>query len=108
MKLSCKYFYKRSLGFPTRFEKILHDVNDCLRTFSEQTRNCFSADSGKHFDWCTPNTMIGLRLLLSAGQNISSKMPLWFVFNEDSNISAIFHSQTRVKNTLDKENCYTK
>ena len=97
-----------------RFEKILCDVNDCLRTFSEQTWNCFSADSNGTFKWWTPNTMteryfkcctFSLKILLSGGRTMSSSKWLRdLFFNENSNISpVIFHSQPRFEHRLGKK-----
>ena len=42
------------------FGKILHDVNNHLRTFFEQTRDCLRVDSRGTFECRTLNTMTEL------------------------------------------------
>ena len=66
-------------------EKLLSVRNDHLHTFSEQARNCFTWQNvwmvnPKHRDWPASQmlhiwvlTHLSLKLLLSTGQNISSK-----------------------------------
>ena len=55
---------------------------------------------------CISNaTILSLKLVLSAGRNISSKKwPCDLFFNEESNTSImIFHSQPQVEQTLDEK-----
>ena len=49
-KIVLSKFGKRLSAF-TLLKKILRGVNDRLRTFSEQIRNFFGADSSGMFEW---------------------------------------------------------
>ena len=109
VKLSCKSLHKHSSAF-TSLEKNVRDVIDRLRTFSEQTRNCFNTDSRETFEWWTPNTMIEelhfkcARLNFYCLQAETFLLKNGFVicfFNEGSNISPmIFHLQPQVEHKL--------
>ena len=93
-------------------EEILHDVNNCFCPSPEQTRNLFGGDSivsGRLNGEpqtprmsCISNAAIpSLKILLSAGQNLSTEKWLRdLFFNEDSNISTmIFYSQPWAEHT---------
>ena len=93
-----------------RLEKNLRDVNDRLRTFSEQTRKCFNTDSRETFEWWTPTTMteelhfkcarLNFYCLQAEAFLLKSGFVICF-FNEGSNIlPMIFHSQPRVEHKL--------
>ena len=103
-KIVLSKFGKRLSAF-TLLKKILRGVNDRLRTFSEQIRNFFGADSSGMFEWWTPNTMaelnfkccasLSLRYLLSVGRNISSKNGFVICFLKET---LAFHQWFSIRN----------